>query len=236
MNNSKEKDNLQHWDTLQTELAAQVRLLPTQPTWADSTLILGLDVQYDGDNAYVAGDFQTLGGELKGTYVARTTVDTPYQPSYFAFREGPVLQRFIKYWQASTSQKADILLIDGHGIAHPRKLGVASWLGVMLQCAAIGCAKESLIHFKGDLAPERGKTLPIQVGEEEVGVALRTQTGIKPIFVSAGHLTALDSSIDLVLRLSSQYRIPDNLRRADQYARQAFRQEPAKEWIDLGSF
>jgi deoxyribonuclease V len=227
---------MEHWDALQNELSAQVRILPTQTAWADETRILALDVQYDGDKAYVAGDFQTLAGELLGTFVGKTLVNVPYQPGYFAFREGPVLQNFIRYWEQQTNQKADILLIDGHGIAHPRKLGVASWLGVMLQCPTVGCAKESLLHFEGELAQERGKTLPILLETETVGVALRTQNGIKPVFVSAGHLTALDSSIDLVLRLSSAYRIADTLRRADQYARQAFRQEPAKEWTDLGEF
>jgi deoxyribonuclease V len=224
------------WNNLQNELAKQVQILPTQTAWADETIILGLDVQYDGDKAYVAGDLQTLGGELKGTFVGQTIVTEPYLPSYFAFREGPVLQRFIEFWQNQTQQKADILLIDGHGIAHPRKLGVASWLGVMLQCPTVGCAKESLLYFEGTLAEEQGKTLPIWLEGETVGVALRTQRGIKPIFVSAGHLTALDSSIDLVLRLCSDYRNPDSLRRADQFARQAFRQEPAKEWTDLGTF
>lgn len=227
---------MEQWDALQNELSAQVRILPTQTAWADETRILALDVQYDGDKAFVAGDFQTLGGELLGTFVGKTFVHVPYQPGYFAFREGPVLQNFIQYWENQTKQQADVLLIDGHGIAHPRKLGVASWLGVMLQRPTVGCAKESLLHFEGELEQVRGKTLPVLLGTETVGVALRTQDGIKPVFVSAGHLTALDSSIDLVLRLSSIYRISDTLRRADQYARQAFRQEPAKDWIDVGEF
>ncbi len=227
---------MDNWDLLQTTLAQQVMHLPAQPVWADDTRILGLDVQYDGDNAYIAGDLQTLAGKLFGTYIAKTTVAVPYKPQYFAFREGPILQNFIAYWEAQTGLKADLLLIDGHGIAHPRKLGVASWLGVQLDLPTVGCAKESLIHFQGNLAEEKGSSLPILLEKETVGVALRTQKGIKPVFVSVGHLVSLEASIDLVMRLTSLYRISDNLRRADQYARQAFRGEPAKEWIDLGSF
>lgn len=227
---------METWNLLQTELAAQVKHLPTQPFWIDDTRVLGLDVQYDGDDAYIAGDFQTLGGKLLGTYIAKTTVNIPYKPQYFAFREGPVLQRFIQYWEAQTNQKADLLVIDGHGIAHPRKLGVASWLGVQLNLPTVGCAKESLIYFKGDLPASKGSTLPILLQDELVGVALRTQTGIKPIFVSVGHLVSLEAAIDVVMRLTSEYRISDNLRRADQYARQAFRGEPAKDWINLGVF
>ena len=225
------------WDLLQTALATQVVIPNSLPAWTGETLILGLDVQYDGEKAYVAGDLQTLSGKWIGTYIAQTIVDTPYIPRYFAFREGPVLQRFIAYWQASTQLLADILLIDGHGIAHHRKLGVASWLGVQLQCPTIGCAKESLLPFKGEyLENQKGSYLPILLEQEIVGVALRTQIDVKPIFVSAGHLTTLDTSIAIVMQLASLYRVPDNLRRADQYARQAAKHEPAKEWTDLGVF
>lgn len=227
---------IEAWDALQTKLASQVIISNGLPAWEASTLVLGLDVQYSGDNAFVAGDLQTLGGEWIGTFVGQTTVDAPYIPRYFAFREGPVLQRFIAHWQASTHYKADVLLIDGHGIAHPRKFGVASWLGVMLQCPTIGCAKESLLPFAGVLEDTQASTLPILLEGEAVGVALRTQAGVKPIFVSVGHQTSLPTSIDLVMRLASQYRVPDNLRRADQYARQAFRGEPAKGWVDIGVF
>lgn len=227
---------METWDLLQTELAQQVIALPTQPLWADDTHILGLDVQYDGDNAYIAGDFQTLGGKLKGTYIAKTAVRVPYKPQYFAFREGPILKDFIAYWEAQTNQKADLLVIDGHGIAHPRRLGVASWLGIHLNLPTVGCAKESLLHFEGNLSIEKGSTLSIISQDEVVGVALRTQKGIKPVFVSIGHLVSLEASVDIVMRLTSEYRISDNLRRADQYARQAFRQESAKDWINLGEF
>ena len=226
----------QDWDNLQHALAQQVIRLTETTAWREDTRILSLDVQYNGEEAFVAGDFQTLAGEWLGTFVGKTTVEVPYLPGYFAFREGPVLEKYIHYWQKQTGHQADLVVIDGHGIAHPRKLGVASWLGVKLSCPTIGCAKESLLHFEGDLAEERGSTLPILLGTEKVGVALRTQKGINPIFVSAGHQISLEDAIDITLRLSSTYRIPDNLRRADQYARQAFRGEPAREWKDIGTF
>jgi deoxyribonuclease V len=218
----------------QTLLAQQVVIQPFQV--ADNTLILSLDVQYEGDIAFVAGDVQYLGGEVAGQFTARTTVSFPYLPAFFAFREGPVLVGFIKHFLQNQQLVPDLILIDGHGRAHPRRLGVASWVGVALNMPIVGCAKDSLLPYSGELGQEKGSFLPILLGEETVGYALRAVTSVKPIFVSAGHRTDLETSKNIIEKLEGSYRVPDCLRRADQVARRYQKGERGADFQDLGQF
>ena len=182
-------------------------------------LIFSLDVQYDGDDAYVAVDIQEWNGHLIGQYLHHTKAEVPYIPGLFSFREGavlkPAIQTLIKDW----AMKPRLLLIDGHGTAHPRKFGVACWLGLELNLPAIGCAKEPLIKYDGDLGEERGSVLLLYQEKQQVGCVLRTRENVKPVYVSAGHKISQLASADIVLKLSNQYRISEPIRRADHVAR-----------------
>jgi lipoprotein-releasing system ATP-binding protein len=215
-------EHLERLEAQQDALAKKVVIeadgsgyIPTQ-----EDLIFSLDIQYVGEEAYVAIDVQKANGELLGTYVSKEATGMEYVPRYFAFREGPPLLSALKKLEAAHGLKAKLLIVDGHGIAHPRRLGVASWLGVQMDTPTIGMAKKTLLQYTGDAKQERGSQLPIMEEGETLGCVLRTQTDIQPVFVSIGHKISLTTAVQVLLELSEEgYRIPEPLRRADQAAR-----------------
>jgi deoxyribonuclease V len=116
----------------------------------------------------------------------------------------------------------ELLVVDGHGIAHPRRLGLASHLGVVTGLAAIGVAKTPLGRYDPP-GRERGSTSPILLDGEQVGAAVRTQAGVKPVFVSIGHRIDLDAACLYVLALARDHRLPETTRQADGLARRTLR-------------
>jgi deoxyribonuclease V len=213
--------NLTELAHLQSSWATQV-LIPLENTGYKpqaNDVVFSLDIQYVGERAFVGLDIQYYSGDQIGTYVGETDVEVPYVPEFFCFREGPPLLKMINFVQAHFNIIPNVLLTDGHGIAHPRRFGVACWLGVQTDLPVIGCAKQTLLDYKGELADKRGSGLPVYLEDEVVGQVLRTQTGVKPIFVSAGHQIALSTAVEMVLNLAWRYRVCEPLRRADQAAR-----------------
>jgi deoxyribonuclease V len=211
---------IETWTVLQTEMAKQVIIPKTGTIFQPNDLILTLDIQYEGDKAYIAGDVQRHQGNSEGIFLKQDIVTEAYVPQFFAFREGPLLQRFVKTWMQHTGLKPAVVLIDGHGTAHPRQFGVACWLGVMMDLPTVGCAKDTLVRYEGTLADEKDSILPIlSANGAIIGHLLRTQQGIKPNFVSAGHRVSQMSAVDLVKSIGGKYRIPESLRRADMAAR-----------------
>jgi deoxyribonuclease V len=112
---------------------------------------------------------------------------------------------------------------------------VACWMGLATGLPAVGCAKESLIHFDQWPGPARGDWAPVRREGAVVGAALRPQPGVKPVFVSAGHRLDLDAALAVTLGLGGEYRVPEGLRRADQVARARSRGEAASSWAELGA-
>lgn len=187
-------------------------------------LVCTLDVQYHQETAYIAADIWSYGyGEL-GRYGLILPVEQEYIPGFFSFREGPLLIQMIQQLMEVHGLHPRLLIIDGHGVAHPRRVGLASWVGVQVDIPTIGLGKESLLKFEGELAEEAGSTLPIFWENEIRGYALRTVTGIKPVFVSAGHLISQKEALDVVYSLAGKYRIIDPVRRADMAARKMERE------------
>lgn len=213
--------NLPKLEQQQTEMSAQVvipqGIRPDFPSAGAN--VITMDVQYAGDDAYVAMDLVRWGEEGSEIFVCKEEVTEPYQPGFFAFREGPVLVAALQRLADVKGIRADLLIIDGHGRAHPRKFGVASWLGLKLGIPAIGVAKETLVRFPDQPEPERGHTSAVTVEGETVGYALRTASGVKPVFVSPGHLVSLDESREIALALDSGFRVIEPIRRADQACR-----------------
>ena len=144
----------------------------------------------------------------------------PYLPGYFSLREAPPLLRAIE----ALPQRPDLLLVDGQGIAHPRRFGLACHLGVLTGIPAIGCAKSRLIGSYREPAPEKGSWSPLEHEGDVVGAVLRTRTGVRPLFVSPGHLVDLRDAIEVVLRCCIDYRVPEPMRLADRAARKAVRE------------
>ena len=135
----------------------------------------------------------------------------PYVPGYLGFRESPAL---VEAW-ARLEQKPDLILVDGHGRPHPRRCGIATHLGVVLDVPTIGCAKSILCgKVEGKLGEAAGSRAPLVDRGEVVGMALRTRARCLPIYVSTGHRISLESAIDWVLRLCDGRRLPLPIRMA----------------------
>lgn len=137
----------------------------------------------------------------------------PYIPGLLSFREAPALIEAFSRLQTTP----DVILCDGQGIAHPRRLGIASHLGLWLRLPTVGCAKSRLCGRYEEPGLTRGDRSPLTDRDEIVGAVLRTKAKVKPLFVSPGHLCNLDSSLDLVMQTTGKYRLPDPARLAHDY-------------------
>ncbi len=135
----------------------------------------------------------------------------PYVPGFLSFREGPAVLQAIR----ALKHEFGAILFDGHGFAHPRRCGIASHLAIELDRPGVGVGKSRLIGTFGKLSPKAGATVPLMDDNEQIGVVLRTQKGIRPVFVSVGHRVDLASAIKLVLACCTRYRIPEPTRQAD---------------------
>jgi len=211
---------LHQWPTSVPEArAVQERLRPhvelTGPT--AFTTVAGLDVHYHGDDeltaAVVVLDAGTL--DVREQVVVHGKAAFPYVPGLFAFRELPALVEALE----RVTLTPDLLVCDGHGLAHPRGFGLACHLGVLTGLPSLGVGKTPFVGAHDAPAPARGSWSPIVLNGATVGRALRTQPDTKPVYVSQGHRIALDTATDQVLRLSPRFRIPEPIRRADHLAR-----------------
>lgn len=144
--------------------------------------------------------------------VVRVRVDFPYVPGLLSFRESPAI---LKAWK-SVETSPDVLLVDGHGLAHPRRFGIACHLGLLLGIPTVGCGKSVLVgEFDEQKLPlRRGSYVYLRDGDETIGIALRTRDHVNPIFISVGHRSDLASARRLVLLCAPKFRIPEPTRRA----------------------
>ena len=140
----------------------------------------------------------------------RSVAKFPYVPGLLSFRETPSV---LDAWE-KLKTKPDVLMLDGQGIAHPRRFGIACHVGLLLDLPTIGCAKSILVGKHGELGLEAGSRSPLIDRGEQVGVALRTKNKVSPVYVSPGHLIDLDSAVDLALRSTGKYRQPEPTRQA----------------------
>jgi deoxyribonuclease V len=139
----------------------------------------------------------------------------PYVPGLLSFREGPALLAAF----ARLRTEPDLILIDGHGRAHPRFFGIACHMGVLLDKPTIGCAKSLLVGTHVEPGAKAGSSSPLVYHGDRVGVVLRTRDGVKPIYVTTGHRVSLDTAVQLVRQCLDGYRIPKPTRQADHYVR-----------------
>jgi deoxyribonuclease V len=136
----------------------------------------------------------------------------PYVPGYLAFREAPAL---VQAWEQMTV-KPDVLIVDGHGIAHPRRMGIATHFGAVTGQATMGCAKKILCGSYSEPSAEQGAYSPITDKEEQVGFAFRSKQRTAPVFISPGHLLGLNNSIAIIRQCTGKYRIPEPTRLAHE--------------------
>jgi deoxyribonuclease V len=199
---------------LQNKLRAEVVTdRPFDP--ACLRLVAGVDVSVK-DNTSQAAVVVTTFPEFQVVEAARAIRPTPfpYVPGLLSFREGPVLEE--AFGQLRT--EPDLFVFDGNGFAHPRRIGIASHMGLWLDRPTIGSAKTRLIGRHDPVPPEKGAWAALLDKGEVVGAALRTRAGTNPIFVSPGHLVDLPSAIEIVVRLSPRFRLPEPIRLAHKAA------------------
>jgi len=146
--------------------------------------------------------------------LARRPTGFPYVPGFLSFREVPAILDALALLPAPP----DLLICDGQGIAHPRRFGIACHLGLLSGLPSIGCAKSLLVGRHPPVPAERGARVPLSHHGEQVGWALRTRTGTRPVYVSPGHRVGLDTAADLVMACVTRYRLPETTRYAHNLA------------------
>ncbi|MER5636345.1 endonuclease V [Kitasatospora sp. NPDC002227] len=216
-----------NWPTTEAQaLAEQQRLRtlvdPAGPAPAAGALVAGVDVAYDDERDVVVAAAVLLELGTRQVVEERTAagrISFPYVPGLLAFRELPTVLDAL----GALSREPDLVVCDGYGLAHPRRLGLASHLGVLTGLRTMGVAKTPFTFSYEQPGPGRGAWAPLVDGEsgEEVGRAVRTRAGVKPVFVSVGHRIGLPEAVATTLALAADYRLPESTRRADSLCRRA---------------
>jgi len=202
---------VEKWKAEQLRLRERVIVAPLEPL---PRFVAGADCAFSADKQTIFAVAVVYDRETQRIIeVARATrpAEFPYVPGFLSFREGPAVIQAIR----ALRHEFGAILFDGQGFAHPRRCGIASHLAIQLDKPGVGVAKSRLLGTLGSLAANAGATTPLLDGEEQIGVVLRTQKGIRPIFVSSGHRVDLDSAVKLVLACCARYRIPEPTRQAD---------------------
>lgn len=213
--------NRHRWDVtpgrareIQKALATEVLRSGDVP---DVRLVAGIDVsvrwwEKKGTAAVVVLDYPAL--DIVETSVVSGDITFPYVPGLLTFREAPLVLEACEKLKATP----DVILVDGQGVAHPRRIGLASHLGLCLGVPVIGCAKSRLCGTHEEPGREKGSSAELVDGDETIGIVLRTKTGVKPVYVSVGHMIDLISAVRMVQNCCRGYRLPEPTRLAHQAA------------------
>jgi deoxyribonuclease V len=177
--------------------------------------VAGVDISTAGQRAHAAivvlsfPDLQPLEAaqsDLPLTY--------PYVPGLLSFREGPSILAAVEQLQI----EPDLFFFDGQGLAHPRRLGIATHMGLILDKPSIGCAKSRLCGEHGQVGPQVGDYCELVDQGEVIGAVLRTRERVKPVFISIGHKVDLQTAVEYTLRCGGGYRLPEPTRWAHRVA------------------
>jgi deoxyribonuclease V len=204
---------------IQRRLAGLVRsAAPPGP----SRWIAGLDAavcRNDADCVAAAVLWDALSGKIVEERIVRHPVKFPYVPGLLSFREAPAVLAALRRMR----RRPDAVLCDGHGLAHPRRFGIACHVGLIVGIPTVGCAKNRLVGVHTEPGVLRGSSVPLVDRGEIVGCVVRTRDHVRPVFVSVGHLVDLETAKRTVLDCACSYRIPEPMRLADQRVREACR-------------
>lgn len=199
---------------LQNELAAKVDST-TPIDLASLKTVAGVDVSVKNDvsrAAIVVLTYPDL--EVVEAVTARQPIPFPYVPGLLSFREGDVILAA----HDKLKSVPDVYIFDGAGIAHQRRLGIATHIGLWWDRPTVGCAKNRLVGTYAELAPEKGAMEDIIYRGNVVGRVVRTRTNVKPVFISPGHKATLDTACQLILNTVTRYRLPEPIRAAHNAA------------------
>jgi len=197
---------------LQKNLAGKLESTPVRGT---PKLVAGLDCAIDRANERIFAAAVVLrlpNLEIVETATTSKKLTFPYIPGLLSFREAPVCIAAVEKLKTNP----DVFLIDGQGIAHPRRLGLAAHLGLFFNKPTIGCAKSRLIGTFDEPPLEKGSCTPLKDKEQIIGAVLRTRTNVKPLFISVGNKCTLDDAIAITLTCTTKYRLPEPTRMAHQ--------------------
>ncbi|MBE3145506.1 MAG: deoxyribonuclease V [Planctomycetes bacterium] len=197
---------------LQKQLAHRVKLTPVRKP---PGLVAGLDCAFSRDGHKIIAAVVVLklpDFELIETATAVRNLTFPYIPGLLSFREAPACLAAVEKLKI----KPDVFIIDGQGIAHPRRFGIASHLGLFLDKPTIGCAKSHLIGDFEMPPLKKGAYSLLKDKGETIGAVLRTRTKVRPVFVSVGNKCTLEDAIGIVLACTTKYRLPEPARLAHQ--------------------
>lgn len=210
-------NRIHSWDISSFQQAKEVQLkiaetliISGEPK--DIHIIAGADLAFSKNEqafaAIVLLEYPSL--KLLDTITGVEDVKLPYVPGFLSFREAPLIIDLFEKLQL----KPDLVMLDGQGIAHPRGLGIASHVGLFLGIPTIGCAKSRLVGKYEEPAFKRGSYSSLIYKEKKIGYVLRTRNGVKPVFISPGHLIGLDASLKLAMSCVDKYKIPEPTRQA----------------------
>jgi deoxyribonuclease V len=199
---------------LQRALTSQVRAdVPLH--WDGLRQVAGVDVSVkEGVSQAAVVVLSYPGLAVVESVTAARPTDFHYIPGLLSFREGPVILEALRALQATP----DVFIFDGQGRIHPRRIGIASHIGLFMDRPTVGCAKTLLVGQHAEVAPEQGAWAPLVDGNETIGVALRTRAQTKPVYVSVGHRVTLEDARALVLACTTRYRLPEPIRAAHRAA------------------
>ena len=204
-------------EAIQIQEALKDQIILKKP-FSKVRTIGGGDVAYSKNENRLFGAIVVLSFpdmEILDMATADGKIPFPYIPNLLSFREGPILIQIFEKLRV----KPDIMVYDGQGIAHPRRFGLASHLGLWFDLPSIGCAKTPLLE--GFISPgaSKGSFELIRKEGKEVGVVLRTKDNVKPLFISPGHRIDITTSIQLILESCQGFRFPEPLRKAHHATR-----------------
>lgn len=207
------------WDVSPSEaIEIQERLrsrVSTEKAFSRVNTVAGVDVAVKGDVAKAAVVVLSYPGLVPLDYsLAELPVEFPYIPGLLAFREGPAVLAALE----RLTTEPDLFIFDAQGLAHPRRMGLATHLGVIIDRPSIGCAKSRLCGSHHEPGPDRGSYTYLYDGDEIIGAVVRTQTGVTPLYVSIGHKVDLSTAIEYVLSCCTKHRLPETTRYAHRVA------------------
>lgn len=195
---------------LQERLAGRVRV---ERLRRRVRIVAGADMAFSSDGERCLAGVVVCDLEADSVLEEQLTwrpVRFPYVPGLLSFREAPAVLAAVRKLKAVP----DLFIFDAHGLAHPRRLGLASHVGLLMDAPSVGCAKSLLCGKHDEPGGARGNSAPLVHKGETVGAVLRTRVGVKPVFVSVGHKVTLDNAVGVVMRCATRYRLPEPTRLA----------------------
>jgi len=207
------------WRAIQENIRSQVRFetMPQLPRY-----VLGVDCAFSRDGRRIkaaAVVWDVIDRAVIEQQLIIRPCNTPYVPTYLTFREAPAVLEVINRINEKCALHYGAILFDGQGLAHPRRCGIATHLGVLLDRPSVGCAKSRLCGTHDEPAAAHGSTSPLIDSGEVVGQVLRTRANVKPLFISIGHRMDLPTAVRLVMACTTRFRLPEPTRLADKLSK-----------------